>query len=205
MAKLEDFEKLLKSVLAEWDKAESDIKIAEQLGHQVVFPAIKELRYAGRRIVDALARILANDDNGKITALLDDALFDCYRARHDAIDASISTIAAEMDVTAKKLGYNSVLKAFPDYPSLLETLAEAQEKIASSRGRREDRDAIYQAIEQCELAKVVKLYRAFKLSEHVMRSIAKEDRFWPKMGFLATIVSIVIAIVAIGVAIYFAK
>ena len=53
--------------------AEKDIKIAEQIGDQVVFPSIKELRYAGRRIVDALQALSKSEDAAKVTALLEDA------------------------------------------------------------------------------------------------------------------------------------
>jgi len=98
MTEITDFATTLTQIRREWDKAEHSLKIAEQVGNQVIFPAIKELRYAGRRIVDALAECASGGDANKVRALLDDALFDCYRARHDAVDASISTIAAELDV-----------------------------------------------------------------------------------------------------------
>ena len=43
MPKFHDYDDLLKSIQEEWDKAESDIKVAEQISDKVVFPAIKEL------------------------------------------------------------------------------------------------------------------------------------------------------------------
>src|ERR1700730_11122379 len=44
---------LLKSIQDEWNKAEGDIKTAEMVVHSIVIPSIKELRYAGRRVIDA--------------------------------------------------------------------------------------------------------------------------------------------------------
>ena len=45
MAKIEDFEDDLIAIFEEWNKAEYAVKLAEQAGDEVVFPAIKELRY----------------------------------------------------------------------------------------------------------------------------------------------------------------
>ena len=110
-----------------------------------------------------------------------------FRSRHDAVDAAISTIAAEMDVTAKKLGYRPVIDAFPDYPKLLETLRKAQAAIASSRGIRDERDKIYTAIESVDLIDLNDQYQRFKACGDIMRGLAKADRFWPLAGVIATV------------------
>jgi hypothetical protein len=78
---------LLVSILNEWNRAEADIKIAEQVANKVINPSIKELRYAGRRIVDGLVKAQRDDTSSEVISLFRDALFDCHRARHDAIDA----------------------------------------------------------------------------------------------------------------------
>lgn len=169
MVEIADFKELLATVRKEWDKAEHSIKLAEQVGNQVVFPAIKELRYGGRRIIDALAVLSENGPAADVKALMDDALFDCYRARHDAVDAVISTIAAELDVTAKKLGYRPIIDAYPNYPKLLQTLRSAQTAIAASRGIRKDRDKIYTALESVDLVALIDQYNDFKLCGDIMR------------------------------------
>jgi hypothetical protein len=176
MVQITDFADKLKEIRAEWDKAESSIKIAEQINNQVVFPAVKELRYAGRRIVDALANCATTGDEAAIRALLDDALFDCYRARHDAIDAAVSKVSTHLDAVTGKLGYRAFVDAFPDFAVLYDELGKAQEIIASSRGMRSDRDKLYTAIESVNLPPLVALYRKFKSSEPVMRGLAQEER-----------------------------
>jgi hypothetical protein len=57
MAGWDDYREQLLSIRAEWDKAEADVKLAEQVGHKIVLPSIKELRYAGRRLVEVLTKI----------------------------------------------------------------------------------------------------------------------------------------------------
>ena len=188
MPEIADAKELLQVIRREWDKAEHAIKIAEQISGQVVFPAIKELRYAGRRIIDALAVIANSGSEQEFRALIDDALFDCYRARHDAVDAAISTILAEIRVAFRTLGYRPVLDAFPDARKLLLALIAAQEKVASSRGIRKDRDKLYADIENVDLPELVRLYREFQASNEIMRGLAKHDRFWPLAGIIATVI-----------------
>jgi len=94
-----------KATQDEWNRAEADIKTAEMGVHSIVIPSVKELRYGGRRVIDALMEIARNPnnaDNTRIKALLDDAHFDCHRARHDAIDAA--KIAADLEIMTAKLG-----------------------------------------------------------------------------------------------------
>lgn len=90
------------SICNEWDRAEEDIKVAEQINNKVVIPSVSELRYAGRRIIEALREIEKNGPEEKIIGLLQDAEFDCHRARHDAIDAATSKIAVDLEIATKK-------------------------------------------------------------------------------------------------------
>lgn len=197
-AGLSQYSDILGSICHEWDMAEKDIKIAEQIGDQVVFPSIKELRYAGRRIVDALQALSKSEDAAKVTALLEDARFDCYRARHDAVDATVSIVSAELNVAAKKLKYGPVLTAFPRYSELLGHIRRSQESLAKSRSDRNNRDAIYGAVEQTEFEQIVTLFRDFKESVPVMKSLARRDR-WTRAGaglaILLGIIGIVIGLV----------
>lgn len=193
---LADYSEILGSICREWDTAERDIKIAEQIGDQVVFPSIKELRYAGRRIVDALNALARGEDSTRITALLEDARFDCYRARHDAVDATISIVSAELNVAAKKLKYGPVLSAFPRYSELLGHIRRAQENLAKSRSNRHDRDAIYGAVEEANFEQIVVLFRDFRESNSVMKSLAKRERWKSVINFAS--ISFGIIGVAIG-------
>jgi hypothetical protein len=174
--KIEDYGGLLISVYQEWDKAETVIKLAEQVSGKIVFPSINELRYAGRRISEALSCIARGDDPKKIEALLRDAQFDCLRARHDAIDASTSKIAADIDVMSQKLRYEAILVAFPRFADLSRNLRDVRKKIVQSRGDRDNRDKIYAVISAADLPKLVDEYNALRDAEPIMRSMARRQR-----------------------------
>ena len=81
MPNLEPYDELLVQIQDEWNIAESDIKQAEQICNGVVIPSIIELRYAGRRIIEALTKIQLGAPEIEISDLLSDARFNCHRAR----------------------------------------------------------------------------------------------------------------------------
>lgn len=195
MANLDRYKGLIESVREEWNKSETYIKEAEQVNNAVVFPSIKELRYAGRRIVDALYLINTDGDPQAVEDLLRDARFDCHRARHDAIDAATSKIAIDIDMALKYLGPSVVVEAFPKYRELIERLQETRKKIADSRGERNKREEIYDSIEKNDFPELVKLYYDFKSSESLMqRSIAKTNARQTR-AYIITAVSFILAIV----------
>ena len=179
-------EKLLEELLAEWDRAEEAVKQAEFIQGEVVAPSINELRYAGRKVVEAL-QFAANDDAERAQRLLNDAIFDCIRARHDAVDAITAFISMKLDALTEELGVDVVLQCFPDMPKLVAALGRAEEVIATSREDRTNRDAIYETLRQTDLREIVDLYGAMKANEKLMQARAEElalerqkadRRFW---------------------------
>lgn len=127
MPSFDDFTDLYASIALHWDKAEEDIKVAEQINHKASLPAIKELRYAGRRIVEAFKAISECESKEKIESILKDAEFDCLRARHDSIDAATSKIALDMEIASERLGAEPITTAFPEFSSLWEELSAIRE------------------------------------------------------------------------------
>src|SRR5688572_5247091 len=93
-------------VSAEWNKAETAIKLAEQVNGEIINPAIYELRYAGRRLIEALEAASAGDRQEALS-LLRDAHFDCMRSRHDATDAATSKIVSDLKIAVEYLGHGS--------------------------------------------------------------------------------------------------
>jgi uncharacterized protein YdcH (DUF465 family) len=174
MADSADYLSAMAKIAEEWNKAEKAIKLAEQVNGEIINPAIYELRYSGRRIIEAFEmREKAPDDAIK---RLHDAHFDCCRARHDAIDAATSKIAADLDIATDKIGADIVIASFPDMPSLIADLGEVRDKIAVSREKRDDRDAIYASIQNDDLVSLVKLFQKFKASEPLMKAAAVKAR-----------------------------
>lgn len=173
---LDSYKEFLEDICAEWAQAEADIKLAEQIAEKVIFPAVKELRYGGRRIAQALQLILSNGNPDEINKYLQDALFDCHRARHDAIDAAAAQMAIVARIAEDKLGPDAVLSAFPEFPSLVEQIQNLRSKIVNSRRSAAEREAIYVEIESADFPKVVDLYNKFQRSEERMKAIARKQR-----------------------------
>lgn len=179
--------RVLESIRDEWGRAERDIKLAEQVCNEIVFPSINELRYGGRRVVDAVHGLLTGAPAQEVDALFADARFDCHRARHDAVDTATAKIAITIEIMVEKLKYEAILPVFPDFALLVNNLAAVREKISISRKDRENREAIYTAIEATDFPDLVKLYQSLGASEPIMRKLAKRNRwrdFWGFWGFV---------------------
>lgn len=182
------------AIVSDWNKAESAIKYAEQVNLKVVDPAIYELRYAGRKIIEAVQ--CAELDQEKSKALLLDARMDCLRARHDAIDAATSKIIVDLDIGIKSLGASRVLNLFPQWGEVRQQLSNVRSKIAVSRENRNDRDALYETIQAVDLPQVIGLYETFKSHEPQLMVEAKFGRRKEVAMWICTLASL-------GLALYF--
>lgn len=172
----EEIDALLLKVKEEWDRAEIVVKTAEQIVSKPIIPSIKELRYAGRRLSDALAIIVHGGDLDQAKRFLDDAVFNCHCARHDSIDVATALIADALEITGEKIGFDHVLRAYPQFGPLRLQIVRVREEIQKSRQNREDRDAIYDAIHDVDLPKLATSYGEFQASTPVMVRLAARER-----------------------------
>jgi hypothetical protein len=179
------FAGLFRAIQEEWDLAEEVIKLAEQVTSHAVIPSIQELRYAGRRLIDALHGYAAGEPDERVRALLEDARFSCHRARHDAIDAAISTMGIDSESIARQMGYDVVHNSYPDYVNYLKRLDEVRRAIVVSRGRRSDRDEIYAAITAGDFPGLVQDYKDLRRSEVTMRIIVGRKRLGIGLSIVA--------------------
>lgn len=197
MSDLNDFRTLLECIHDEWNRAEADIKQAEQVCAEVIQPAINELRYGGRRLIDAIGMANTGGDRVLIEALLNDAKFDCHRARHDAVDAATSKIAIDLDIYAKRLGIDVVLQTFPDYPALFVEMEAVRTKIVASRQDRQSREKIYSTIESVDFPALVSSYKRFIASEPIMRELAATQRKGKAWSWAFGIIGVMSLIVSV--------
>ncbi len=169
----QEFKEQIYNISNEWDIAEEYIKIAEQLDGKAIIPSICELRYCGRKILEAIN--VYESDNLRARSILSDALHDCYRARHDAVDASISIINSKLDQMINRLGYTKLTAAEPQLGSLLLSITDAQKKIATSRSDRLNRNQLYEALKNVDLVKIRRAYDRLKASEgHIITEVRRE-------------------------------
>lgn len=182
-------DKTLRALIEEWNIAERRIKKAEHVrGEEVVISAIFELRYAGRKMIDAFQLALDGDWKtdlaryGNIREQLEDAREDCIKAKHDAIDAMLTFVTLWFGEIEKDLGLAGIVDVFPNYVDLTSQITTIQEKIAMSRqNRAAGRDGIYDEIEKSDFDEILALYeKMLNSKERVTRMIAarQADKWW---------------------------
>lgn len=172
-------EEILEKLIFEWNLTEEYIKLAEQVVGDAVIPSIYELRYAGRKVVESFSKECDEENRKK---LLEDAIFDCYRARHDSIDAATTIMIETLDNATDKLGADIILRYYGSIKELLEKLNKVRMDIATSRRNRLKRDIIYDNIRKHDLPDIVELYNKFKSSEKLMLEAAKKERRWKSLN-----------------------
>ena len=181
----------------EWNRAELIVKTAEQVCGDAVIPSIKELRYAGRRFVDTFDELANGSDLTVAKGYVQDAIFNCHCARHDAIDVSTAIIASNLNIAVQKIGYRHILEAFPRFAELRGQLTAIRTKIRASRANRTDRDAIYEAIHAGDFPALAALYEEYLGAEDIMKSLAKGARWREVFYVITTAGSLVVAVCAI--------
>jgi hypothetical protein len=195
----EEINELFRRVRDEWDSAEKNVKAAEQAVKKPVVPAINELRYAGRKLVDALHAFSNGRDVEAAKEHLGHALYSCHCAKHDAIDVCVSVMIAHIDTAKNRYGFNTILAAFPQLTEMLACMDDVNEKIQASRLDRGDREKIYASITNENIPRLEEYYKKFKSAEKVFSSV----NWGKRMGWLVpVVVAIIAAGVAIGIGIY---
>ncbi|MEL6707172.1 MAG: hypothetical protein AAFP79_02735 [Pseudomonadota bacterium] len=187
---------ILREIRIEWNKAEAAIKRAEQLVGDIHIPAVFELRYGGRRMIDALDAAHHGGDPKKILALLEDARFCCHRAQHDAIDAAMSKMSITLDNMTSRLGFDAVASAHPDFNAFYSDFMVAREKIAQSRENRKDRNGIYEALTAVDLPNLTERFTRLMAAEPIAKNAALKIKLGSLNGFVLTVVAILAMIFA---------
>jgi hypothetical protein len=171
--------------IRQWNVAERRIKKAEVVrAGEVVASAIFELRYAGRKTVDALQLLLHDDWRSnslsyeRALAFLHDATEDCITAQQDAIDAILSFITLWLYDTEKNLGMKAVLALFPNYASITSKIAGIQDMIVEARSDRNAMTELYNRIESNgDFDAILSLYTDMRYSwDRAQFEIRKQKR-----------------------------
>ena len=152
------------------------MKLGEHFSERPNNASINELRYAGRRLIDALNDRHAGEDSEMINQKLTDALFNCVCAQHDAIDISLDVMAVDFGLMEKKLGYSAILAAYPKFPEIYAPFAKARSLQAKSRGERRERDKIYDTVTEVDLPELAEMYRDLKACRPIMLEFAARER-----------------------------
>lgn len=202
--RLDQHRDLFKEVSDEWDRAEYLIKRVEQVvdgtALQATIPSINELRYAGRRLVEAIHLIVEAKDSDEVRVILREARFDCHRAQHDAIDATFRAIRVNLEAAEILLPMDAILRAFPDYTKLKSVFKSANDKVAASRENRQNREEIYESLKEIEFEETLEHYSNFLANESVLMAYAKEDRSTKFLAKLSIVGGLTVGFVGVVIA-----
>lgn len=169
-----------------WEKAEEVLKKVERIKNEVFIPSINELRYAGRRIVQAHSEyknmlqnvddVMGDCQSDHIDTHLTEAIENCRKARHDAIDSAINFVHERLDKIVGAFGLTLVLQAFPEYRDLRILIQDMDRKIVESRGGRVKMDGNYEEMKQNHLDKLVEFSSLLENSGVIIAQIAFEKK-----------------------------
>lgn len=168
---------ILDRAATQWDRTEALLKRVEVIDNDVFAPGINELRYAGRRLVDAVREASSEScDKSKVLAYVLEVEQFCFRAQHDCIDAIIASLDERMQLAEETFGYSLLLNNFPQYLDLRNELSAIGKIVVQSRGKRGMRVEIYNDIEENRLQTVIDLTEKLNSCEEVLKSIAEKER-----------------------------
>ena len=132
-----EFADALAVLAAHMNKIEKRLKQAEQLREEVVIPAINELRYAGRRFVDAwaLCALKSPTEEQKQEARDHIVIARQYlqNADHDCTDAICFFIHGEINRIQRQYGVEEIVKVYPDYTKFARQMSDANDIISGTR------------------------------------------------------------------------
>ncbi len=191
----EHYKDLHDRFIEDWMHAEEVLKLVERIKNEAFLPSIKELRYAGRRVVDAHLQYKADPaDVKKVEWHLIEAIENCRKSRHDAIDSAINFIHERLDKLISVAGLDTVQQAFPNYVKLKPKLAEMSEQIVMSRKKRERLDLTYEALRRSHLKEVVDLFEEMLISIPIVDAIRKrrKSEFWKSAILIGLIIGAVV-------------
>jgi len=97
-----------------------------------------------------------------------------------------------------------VLKVYPNFPAFIHTLRHIRRKIVTTREDRQNRDKIYESIENVDLKKIVTDFESITDSEEMMKSLAKQARRHILLIYGLGVIEITVAVVGvIGIVLWF--
>lgn len=195
---LQKFKKHHETYLDEWVRAEEVLKLVERIKIEVFIPSIMELRYAARRIVQAHVDFnTKNATDDCLEAHFIEAIENCKKARHDAIDSAIVFIHEQYSQLCDAVGLALISKGFPKYSELRREMQEIDTHIVESRKNRNGLDNNYETIKREHLKKVVDLYIELETSREVIEQIRNKEKkdFWLSVVAVSFIIGLVGALI----------
>lgn len=163
-----------------WDDVEGRLKEAETLSGNVVIPALEELHYAGRRLVDLIHYLCTFKEHvhiseDHISNLIFEVEQNVMRARHDIVDSIVTTTHTYLSKLSNDVGETLLLGCFPKYAEMRGRIDEVNDFITLSREERWRRQEMYDDIYSNYLPEITKLFKAVRVSQPRIEAQIRED------------------------------
>lgn len=203
----QEFSTRIQEYSRQWFRAEEAIKAFERLEAKVLMASVQELRYAGRRFAQILdichkkSGALSASDLEELDVHFIEAIQNCIKARHDALDAAVHFIHKRIATLIGAVGLLEVRSHFPNFNLLEDEIKAIDRKIIEARADRSKLDGNYDAILFEHREKLIRFYKELESSEFAIRKslLAQKKKNQINMlisvgiGFLLGIIGSVIA------------
>lgn len=200
-----DIEKL-KIIADRWNLIEKRLKITEKYRLEVDIPAINELRYAGRKIVDVLVLLHSEDYNNKTEKIISDNIAHaeqyCMNSEHDLTDGVCTFFNTKMEQVINDYGYDNVCVYFSQTSEIMAMLKEVKEVISVSREDRVKRAEAYKRLEAEFVPKFIDFHNQLVASEKIMLLSKTTRERKEKISKISVVISITIGISGIFISIF---
>lgn len=174
MAKKETFrkgaEREIARLLEHWRQIERGIKRAEQISGKAVIPAINELRYASRQLINGQAQlhnktVHSAGEKSVISKRLIIAEQYLLNADHDVIDGSVTFFRRNIIRLNQEFGKGEIATHYNKYPDICDLVDQCESLIEETRTDYSKRKANYDAIRTNHLETLVKAHKKFESAE----------------------------------------
>ncbi|MER8995568.1 hypothetical protein [Mesorhizobium sp. M0678] len=173
----DDVRDLLEKVAAKWDATEGLAKSAENIVGDAVGSVMFELRYAGRKLVDAVRESLSeNPSMDAIKAHIAEVEQNCHRAHHDAVDSIIWYARSRVTIAEDTFGKDLLFLYWKDYIPTKDKLDQLGKIVAQSREFRGMRFDVYDRMYRDDMPVVLDSLRNFGHSEDALKALAEKSR-----------------------------
>lgn len=153
----------IRELSALWNKVELRAKVAEQFNGKTVAAAINEMRYGGRRFVDAVEMmfrecVLTDREKEQLSENLYAAKSALINADHDITDSICFVVIKKVNRTIEKHGIEKIRGLIHDFDVGYQTLKDVKQIVQESRETRSLRSANYDKIAKDHLEKLTALH-----------------------------------------------
>lgn len=197
--KIELQKKIVADSIRFWDETEALIKKAETISTVISVPAIGELRYGGRKLVDFVNASLS----GAASDVSDEHIFEfkqcCIKARHDAVDAIVMYMKAFYESLLTKFDAALLHDGFKYDAELRSAFATVDKRVILSREERHSRNELYTKINDSDIDDLIEKFGELKHSEKIIEA----QRRYRKREHRIAIASMLFGLIGVALSVYF--